>query len=168
MPHLITTVFALDQTPTVWLGLDSVGLVGGVVSIRNGPLWTGSLQLPALSRVRRWNHQLPSAKVGLVVAVPDSSASLASSGAVAAFCVHSYENPSTPLPPASPAGDHVTSTVGSFDQTPTVWLELESVGLPGAVASIRNGPRCTAPLQLPALSRVRRWNHHSPSASGWL
>src|SRR4029450_251681 len=67
---------------------------------------------------------------------------------------------------AAPA--HVTSAVGSFDHCPGVWLELVTVGFDGGVASIRKGPRWTAPLQLPALSRVRRWNHHCPSASDGL
>jgi hypothetical protein len=60
------------------------------------------------------------------------------------------------------------STVGSFDHCPGVWLGLVTDGLDGGVASMRKGPRCVPPLQLPALSRVRRWNHHCPSANGAL
>ena len=69
--------------------LESVGLVGAVASSLNGPRWTGVLQLPALSRVRRWNHHWPSASGGLVVPVALSSASLAESGTVVALCDHS-------------------------------------------------------------------------------
>src|SRR5918992_2286835 len=67
----------------------------------------------------------------------------------------------------SDAPSQSTTTVLSFDQSSSTWL-IASVGLPGAARSIRNGPRWTAQLQLPALSVVRRWNHHSPSASGSL
>src|ERR687896_222528 len=67
----------------------------------------------------------------------------------------------------SDAPSQSTTTVLSFDQSSSTWLN-ESVGLSGAARSIRNGPRWTAPLQFPALSVVRRWNHHSPSASGSL
>jgi hypothetical protein len=47
-------------------------------------------------------------------------------------------------------------------------VELDGGPVLGAAVSIRNGPSCTKSLQLPALSTVRRWNHHSPSASGGL
>jgi hypothetical protein len=58
--------------------------------------------------------------------------------------------------------------VTSLDQPETAWLGLESTGFEGRTVSILNGPRCTGALQLPALSPVRRWNHHWPSASGGL
>ena len=48
--------------PVVWVELEMVGLVGGVVSILYGPKWTAPVfQLPATSRVRTWRYQLPSA-----------------------------------------------------------------------------------------------------------
>src|SRR4029453_776637 len=110
------------------------------------------LQLPALSRVRRWNHQSPSGSVWLLVDEPDVSFTV--SGAVEACGDHRVEYPSTPLPPAA-APAHVMSTVGSFDHCPGVWLELVTVGFDGGVASIRKGPRWTAPLHFPPLSRLR-------------
>lgn len=61
---------------------------------------------------------------------------------------------------ASAWPDQAISTVGSFDQASMTWLGLVRVGFDGGVASILNGPRWTAALQLPALSPVRRWNHH--------
>src|ERR671924_432063 len=141
------------------------GFTGATVSIRNGPRWPGPLQLPALSRVRRWNHQSPSARTGLVVDPAPVAASFVSSGAEVASWVQPYETPSTPLCTSLPLLQEM-STVGSFDHAPGMWLGLASDGFTGAARSTRNGPSCAAALQLPALSRLRRWNHHSPSASG--
>ena len=62
----------------------------------------------------------------------------------------------------------MTATVGSDDQLSSAWLGLQTSGFAGGVASIFTGPRCTGALQLPALSTVRRWNHHSPSARAGL
>ena len=39
----------------------------------------------------------------------------------------------------------------------------ETIDVAGGVVSIRNGPRCDVPLQLPETFSVRRWNHHEPS-----
>jgi hypothetical protein len=122
--------------------------------------------LPALSPVRRWNHHQPSASASLVVEAADSSDRFVVPGSLSASCVHEYEKPSTALD-VSEAPVQVASTVLSFDQSPSMWL-ADSVGLPGAVVSMRNGPRWVGALQLPALSRVRRWNHHSPSVSDGL
>src|SRR4029450_8183176 len=88
-----------------------------------------------------------------------------SSGEVVGLPDHSTEYPETPLAP-SVAPLHATSTVRSEDQSDE--CVLESAGFAGAVASILNGPRWTAELQLPAASTVRRWNHQEPSASGRL
>src|SRR5919204_326704 len=62
----------------------------------------------------------------------------------------------------------MTATIGFDDQLSSAWLGLQTSGFAGGVASIFTGPRCTACDQLPAVSRVRRWNHHDPSASGSL
>src|SRR4051812_42051790 len=94
---MTTTVGSEDQLSTEWLGLQTIGFVGGVASILNGPTWTGTDQLPALSRVRRWNHHDPSASRALVVPVAVSSAVFAVPGSVAGCSDHAYENPSTPL-----------------------------------------------------------------------
>src|ERR671924_309651 len=143
------------------------GFTGATVSIRNGPRWPGPLQLPALSRVRRWNHQSPSARTGLVVDPAPAAASFVSSGAEVASWVQPYETPSTPLCTSLPLLQEM-STVGSFDHAPGMWLGLVSDGFTGAARSTRNGPRCAAALQLPAMSPVRRWNHHEPSATAPL
>ena len=125
----------------------------------NGPRWTGLLQLPALSPVRRWNHHCPSASGGLVVPVAVSSASLTVSGTVVGLCDHSYEKPSTPLP-ESEAPLHVTSTVLSFDQPGTG--VLDSVGFTsGGVVSAppADSPSLQFRTQSPGLywssSRIR-------------
>src|SRR5918992_751173 len=160
-----TTVLSFDQSSSTWL-IASVGLPGAARSIRNGPRWTAQLQLPALSVVRRWNHHSPSASGSLVAVPATSSTSFVVPGSLVASCVQEYEKPSTPLP-ESDAPVQPTSTEASFDHVPGAWL-LDNVGFVGAAVSIRNGPRCVAPLQFPALSFVRRWNHHSPSARGVL
>src|SRR5918992_5278265 len=82
--HSTTTVASFDHSPTSWLGLDSVGFVGAVVSILKGPRWIGELQFPALSRVRKWNHQLPSVNGGLVAESIASSAGLVVAGSLLA------------------------------------------------------------------------------------
>src|SRR4029453_4938308 len=69
-------------------------------------------------------------------------------------------------PSAAPA--HVTSTVGSFDHCPGVWLGLVTVGFEGGGAWFGRGPRGAARPPVPALSPVRRWNPHCPSASDGL
>ena len=38
----------------------------GPAAMTKGPMWTVDVQLSARSTVRRWNHQLPSARTGLV------------------------------------------------------------------------------------------------------
>src|SRR5919108_8817 len=140
------------------------GFTGATVSIRNGPRWAAALQLPALSRLRRWNHHSPSASGGLVEPETVPSASFDVSGTVEASCVQSNEKPSRPL--ALSLVDHATSTVLSVDQSDDCVLEI--AGVVGAVASILNGPRWTAALQFPVRSTVRRWNHHEPSATAPL
>src|SRR5919198_3923338 len=107
---MISTVGSFDHVSTVWLGLETVGFEGGVASILNGPRWTAADQLPALSRVRRWNHQEPSGSEGLVVPVAVSSTVFAVPGSVSACCDHPYAKPSTPLE-ASDWPDQATSTV---------------------------------------------------------
>jgi hypothetical protein len=79
------TVTATFRHPAGALSL----VVGLTVSILNGPWWTASLQLPALSRVRRWNQDSPSGRGVLVAPVAVSSASLMVSGTVVALCDHS-------------------------------------------------------------------------------
>jgi hypothetical protein len=94
----VTTTVALeDQLSMTWLGLDSVGFEGGVASILNGPRWTGADQLPALSRVRRWNHHEPLGSDGLVVPVAVSSTVFAVPESLPGSCDQAYEKPSTPL-----------------------------------------------------------------------
>src|SRR5215211_1495094 len=85
----ISTVASFDQASTVWLGLESTGFVGAAPSILNGPRWTAPLQFPTASRVRRWNHQLPSPSDVLVMLVVDVSST--ASGAVVALCDQSIE-----------------------------------------------------------------------------
>ena len=87
------------------------------------------------------------------------------SGEVVELCDHSSEKPETPLP-ASEAPLHATSTTRSADQSEA--CVLDSAGSAGAAESMLNGPMWTAKLQLPALSRVRRWNHQEPPARGVL
>ena len=84
-----STVGSFDHASTEWLGLASVGLVGGVPSILNGPRWTAALQLPTASTVRRWNHQDPSASATLVAVV--AVVSFVASGEVVELCDHSTE-----------------------------------------------------------------------------
>jgi hypothetical protein len=98
---MTTTVGLEDQLSTTWLGLDSVGFEGGVASILKGPRWTGADQLPALSRVRRWNHHKPSGSDGLVVPVAVSSTVFAVPGSLPDACDQAYEKPSTPLEPSA-------------------------------------------------------------------
>lgn len=129
----------------------------------NGPRWTPELQLPALSRVRKWNHHEPSASAPLVAVV--AVVSSVASGEVDELCDHSIEKPETPLP-ASAAPLHATSTTRTADQSEA--CVLESAGSAGAAESILNGPMWIGALQLPALSRVRKWNHHEPSARAAL
>src|SRR5262245_50040741 len=105
-----------------------------VATITNGPRWRPPDQLPALSRVRMWKYQRPSASAGLVAEVVVSSASLTASGNVAGARSQRYEKPSTPLP-ASVAADHRTSTVRSRDATPGWWLVLSITGSTGGVVS---------------------------------
>src|SRR5438045_3533015 len=129
-----------DQAAGAWSGLESDGFPAATVSMLNGPRWTGLLQLPALSPVRRCNHHWPSASGGLVVPAAVSSASLTVSGTVVGLWDHSYEKPSTPLP-ESEAPLHVTSTVLSFDQPDAA--VLEGAGFTGGAVS---APPGDAPL----------------------
>src|ERR671930_407521 len=130
---MMTTVALEDQLSTTWLGLETVGFDGGAPSTLNGPRWSAWDQLPALSRVRRWNHQEPSASGALAALV--AVVSWASSGEVVGLPDHSIEYPETPLAP-SVAPLQATSTVRSDDQSDG-WV-LESAGFAGAVASILN------------------------------
>jgi hypothetical protein len=39
----------------------------------------------------------------------------------------------------------------------------EAIVVSGGLVSMRNGPMCDVPLQLPDTFSVRRWNHQDPS-----
>ena len=71
-------------------GPETIAVSGGVVSIRNGPMWDVPLQLPPMSTARTWNHQEPSGRTEERLVVV-SSASLAVSGCVPELADHSYE-----------------------------------------------------------------------------
>src|SRR5437764_2928870 len=146
----MSTVASPDQAAGAWSGLESDGFTAATVSMLNGPRWTGLLQFPELSPVRRWNHHCPSASGGLVDPVAVSSASLTVSGTVVGLCDHPYEKPSTPLP-ESEAPLHVTSTVLSFDQPGTG--VLDSVGFTSGASGSFPPP-------------VGRWSHLGTNRPG--
>src|SRR5919202_1773839 len=130
---MISTVGSFDHVSMPWLGLERVGFEGGVTSILNGPRWTAADQLPALSRVRRWNHQEPSASGSLVALV--AVVSWIASGEVVALPDHSIEYPETPLAPSA-APLQATAQTRSEDQSEG--RVLESAGFAGAAESILN------------------------------
>ena len=104
----------------------------------NGPKWRVEVQLPALSRVRRWNHHRPFPSDGLVVPPTVSSASLTASGIADCCRSQAKEKPSTPLW-SSAAPSKATSTVRSIDATPGLWLVLRRLGSIGACVSSGGG-----------------------------
>lgn len=70
----------------------------------------------------------------------------------------------------SPSSEHEKTLSGSLlenskpaERSAVSVGGAETIAVSGAVASIRNGPRCEAALQLPDVRSVRRWNHQEPS-----
>src|SRR5262245_9404846 len=141
---------------------------GGVRSILNGPRCTAPDQLPAASRERRWNQDVPSG-VGVRTALL-ATASTVSSGTLLATASKSHEYPATPESASMPV--HETWIESSPESTSTAGVGSLKIAFPGGVASIQKGPRCTvaaASEGFPAPSTVRRWNQCAvPSGKGAL
>src|SRR5918992_4456524 len=112
--------------------------LGGRTAMTNGPRWLVAVQLPALSRVRRWKYQLPFESAGLVVPVAVSSASLTVSGTETGWLSQWNEKPSMPLW-LSVAPLQVRSIVRSVEAAPAVWLGALIAGGGGACSSTAGG-----------------------------
>jgi hypothetical protein len=81
-----------------------------------------------------------------------------------------YETGEAQSPKSAPSSEHENAPSGSLlensnaaERSAVSVGGAETIAVSGAVASIRNGPRCEAALQLPDVFSVRRWNHQEPS-----
>ena len=100
------------------------GAAPATLVMTKGPMCTVSVQRPARSSVRRWNHHCPFVNTGLTVPVADAGSPTTAGGSDRGWPVHVTEYPRMALAPLARGVDHAMAMVRTVDGTVSTWSTL--------------------------------------------